>query len=250
MSNYQSAIQAYGSSSSYLPFMRSSYLGQGNYSRGGNAYLGSNATMDYIAQKSENPTITASATREYHFAPADFLSGIPTRLVNANEDLLPLVEQAFEKTTNQQFPDGILFNVVSEEVLAKTFGPGYTPSLQGFCLNRNGFGTSEIFVKQGELAQVMLTLGHEIGHALTPALADARDEEAKAFAFSLAWMEKIKEHNIGNIAVAIHPEPAHNGLHNVAFNFVMTLGTNFLETFRDVAKGITSINNRLETILR
>ena len=70
----------------------------------------------------------------------------------------------------------------------------------------------------------MLTIGHELGHVLTKTLDNPQDEEAKAYAFSLAWMNVIREYDIAGLADAIVAErPAENGLHNVAFFFVERL---------------------------
>ena len=81
---------------------------------------------------------------------------------------------------------------------------------------------SEIFIKEDLLDKVMLTLGHELGHVLTKRLNNNKDEEAKAFAFSIAWMRTIKQHNIGNLATSIQlDQPARNGLHDVALDFIL-----------------------------
>jgi hypothetical protein len=188
----------------------------------------------------------------YHLQPTDFLTGIATKNVTSAEEVMPLIEEAFTATTSLAFPNDIAVQLCTPVQLAQAFGPGYDESIQGFCRNRKGFGVSEIFVKRGELAHVMLTLGHEIGHALTPTLTDARDEEAKAFAFSLAWMETICEQNIGGLRVAVNPQPARNGLHNVAYDFVIDLalkGTHFMRTFIELGKGLLSIRHRIEQIV-
>lgn len=188
--------------------------------------------------------------REYHFVADDFLTGIATKAINRREEIMPLVEEAFEKRTGKAFPHDIAIRLCAPVELEQAFGPGFTPDVQGFCRNRHGRGVSEVFVKRGELAHVMLTLGHEIGHALTPTLQDPRDEEAKAFAFSLAWMETIREHNIAGLRVAIQPNPAKNGLHNVAFNFVIDTVKRlpFIEQFTQLGKGLLTINQRTEQI--
>ncbi|HSU72268.1 MAG TPA: hypothetical protein VLJ21_00275 [Candidatus Binatia bacterium] len=191
--------------------------------------------------------------RVYHLQPTDFLTGVATKTVTNAEEVMPLVQEAFTATTSLAFPKDIAVHLCTPVQLAQHFGPGYDESIQGFCRNRHGRGVSEIFVKRGPLAEVMLTLGHEIGHALTHTLNDARDEEAKAFAFSLAWMETICEQNIGGLRVAIAPNPAHNGLHNVAFNFVAELarqGQHAMRTFLELGKGLLSITKQLEQINR
>ena len=231
------------------------YLSAGNsYAQGSQAYLGGGTASyahspSYDRQAEQHASESLHASQEHVFVPDDFLSGIPTRILNSQEELLPLVEETFTKTTGQHLPNDIVFTICPESAFAKAFGPGYTEGILGFCRNRAGWGVSEIYVKQSDLAHVMLTLGHEIGHALTKPLPDARDEEAKAFAFSLAWIETVKEHNIGGIAHAVHPRPAENGLHNVAYHFILAKGQKFLETFVELAKGTLSIIPQLETII-
>ena len=189
----------------------------------------------------------------YHFVADDFLAGISTKQVNTKEELMPFAEEAFRQLTGSPLPKDIFITLCTESELAKAFGEGFTPDVQGFCRNRCGFGTSEVFVKRQELARAMLTLGHEIGHALSPTLPDAKDEEAKAFAFALAWMQAIREHNIGGLTAAILPRPAQNGLHNVALHFVLELasaGSTFMETFINLCKGIVTINKVPEQVFR
>ena len=52
----------------------------------------------------------------------------------------------------------------------------------------------------------MLTIGHELGHVLTKTLSRHHDEEAKAYAFSLVWIDAIKKNNIANLSGAIITE--------------------------------------------
>lgn len=151
-------------------------------------------------------------------------------------EIQSLVEQAFQKTTGNYLPKDITIEIISKENMLRN---GCTEGTIGFCMNRKGFGTSNIVVMEGSLDRVMLTLGHEIGHSLSLPLTDPREEEVKAFAFSLAWMKAIKENDIGNLAANIIPEPAKNGLHNVAFDFVIDLiqkGRNALDIFMDLMK--------------
>ena len=95
--------------------------------------------------------------------------------------------------------------------------------IMGFSYNKYGKGISEIYVKTDHMDSLLLTVGHEIGHVLSPTLPNAHDEEAKAHAFSLAWMETIREHNIGGLQPNIKPNPAHNGLHDTSYDFVKYL---------------------------
>lgn len=187
-------------------------------------------------------------------AEAFLSSGRPESIIVQQEtDIMPYIKQAFEKLVGTEFPeDMIKINVLDDEKFEKVHGKN-SPGVKGFAINRNGFGISDIFVRKDNLDRMMLTIGHEIGHVMSPSLRDARDEEAKAFAFSLAWMKAIKEHNIAGIGSYVIPQPAKNGLHDVAFEYLFELiqqGKNAMELFKELAKGIVSITKRLEVIYR
>lgn len=164
---------------------------------------------------------TASAA----FSADDFLDPFrpPTPFVGKAEELAPYVEEAFAKLMGAGLPRDIIVRLGTDEQLAKAYPGDWDTSIQGFALNRVGWGTSEIFVKQNDLDRLLLTVGHELGHVMSQPLPAIHDEEAKAFAFSLAWMKTIKDNNIAGIAHAINPNPAHNGLHDIAFEFVASL---------------------------
>ena len=87
----------------------------------------------------------------------------------------------------------------------------------------------------------MLTVGHELGHAVTMPLMSDLDEEAKAFAFQIAFMRTLHKNNIANLASSINLDfnPATNGVHDIAFNHVAELvakGNNPLELFKSIAQ--------------
>lgn len=192
-------------------------------------------------------------TKTTYFSPTPFLKPDRplTQFINKAEDIRHYVEQAFELLTEQRFPDDIIINVVSEQELREKhikFGGEWSPGIQGFCVNRKGFGNSVIFVKENALDQMLLVIGHEIGHAMTMPL-EKINEEAKAFAFELAWVKTIYEHNIANLrnSLIINP-PAQNGVHNKAFDFVRNLiekGTKAMEVFSSLVKGVFSVHNDL-----
>ena len=76
-------------------------------------------------------------------------------------------------------------------------------------------------------------------------LKNSVEEEAKAFAFEIAWMKAIREHNIGNLAGSIETgilSPANNGIHDVAFNFVRGLlkEKTALEAYWEIAAGFSN----------
>lgn len=192
---------------SVMPSIRSDYTS--SFQSGYTA-----STLGYDLFKSE---------KNYQFVPDNFLrEGNWGGFVGSAEEIKELVEETFELMFHQPFPNDIKVSVLSEERFKK-LAPH--PGTLGLSINRREHGMiSEIFVKKDVLARVLLTFGHELGHVLTSTLDHAQDEEAKAYAFSLAWMRTIKEHNIAGLKNAIITEnPADNGLHNVAFFFVEQL---------------------------
>lgn len=161
--------------------------------------------------------------QNYEFIPDDFLKpGNWGMFVGEAEEIKKFVEEAFELMFHETFPKDIKVSVLNEKDFHKL---ALHPGTIGLSINRRKQGLiSEIFVKNDFLARVLLTFGHELGHVLTSTLEHAQDEEAKAYAFSLAWMRIIKEHNIAGLkGVIVTERPAENGLHNVAFNFVEDL---------------------------
>lgn len=214
-------------------------------------YEGSNNKKDIY--QTAVYTIKQSLTQTYSHVTDDFLNldRPKTIFVGDASEIKEFVEEAFMLTAGSPFPDDVRIAVVSEKELAKIhskIGGNWDPSIQGFAINRKKHGlVSEIFVKKGELDKLMLTLGHEIGHVLTKQLDNKINEEAKAFAFSLAWMKTIKEHNIANLSTAIKlDKPAKNGVHNVALDFVLNLtagGKRALDIFESLVKGFIEVNS-------
>ena len=183
--------------------------------------------------------------RNYNFIADNFLKpGKEGAFVGDAEEIKEFIEAAFEKMFGSSFPNDIKISVLEEKKFRKVAS---SPATLGLSINRRKQGLlSEIFVLNDHLARVMLTIGHELGHVLTETLSPAQDEEAKAYAFSLAWMKVIKEHNIANLADAIVLEnPAKNGLHNVAFAFVQKLldgGGKALEVYQQLVKKELKVN--------
>ena len=188
------------------------------YQRSGPVYVVPHIGRSYNQQKEyiHLPPLMA----EYHFTPDAFLlPGKEGIFVGDAEEIRPFVEETFQTIFNQPFPRNIKISLLNADDFRK-IAPH--PGTIGLSLNRTKQGLlSEIFVLQGSLARVMLTLGHELGHVLTETLPDAHDEEAKAYAFSLAWMNTIRKHNIAHLENSFVTEsPALNGLHNIAFAFI------------------------------
>jgi len=173
--------------------------------------------------KDQNQYLFSAPKPEYNFIPDNFLKpGKSGKFIGKAEEIKEHIEEAFTKIFNCPFPNDIKISVLDRERFSKLTS---SPGTIGLSINRRKHGLlSEIFVKNDYLARVMLTIGHELGHVLTETLSDAHSEEAKAYAFSLIWMQTIKENNIANLQDAIVLEnPAENGLHNVAFAHVSKL---------------------------
>jgi len=158
-----------------------------------------------------------------------------------DDELRTYVEKAFELMTGKQFPEDISVHILTEQQLKEVHeckGGTWNKNIQGFAINRKGFTTSDIFIKKDRLDSMLLTIGHEIGHVMSMTLPNIVDEEAKAFAFSLAWMDVIQDNNIANIQFK-QPNPAKNGIHDKAFSFVLdqiNKGKQALQIFTDLMK--------------
>lgn len=246
--NYSSLEQAV----QYTPVMRSSE--EPAEIMQPEAFVEKKSYKGNVAMYTEGRYLTNRTKEQAYFAPDVFLNDTPTEFISSEDEeqgklILSLVEDAFEATTGKKIPKDLKIKVCSEEELKsfhKANNGKWNQGIRGFSINRRGFGTSEVFVKEDELARLMLTMGHEIGHVASLPMNDAVDEEAKAFAFSMAWMNSIKENNIGGLSTVINPRPANNGLHNVAFDFVLKLlekGRNALEVYLELIRGEISINN-------
>jgi len=213
-SGYSSAA-GYSSSNSYA----GSSAGPGNYQASEQAQM--SHTEDFLAEN-----------RPW------------TPIISNLGEVKEIVEQTFEKMTGQEFPQDSIKIIICAEKQFKELSPNASPGVVGFSFNKYGKGVSEIYIKQDHLDSVLLTIGHELGHVLGPTLPNGQDEEAKAHAFSLAWIETIRDNNIGGLQPNIAPNPAHNGLHDVAFDFVkylMNTGSSSFDIFKTLAHGLTSI---------
>jgi hypothetical protein len=177
---------------------------------------------------------------ETHYSPFLNSTRIQHPLPNNMQEL---IEEAFEKTTNESLPDDIIIHLLDEEEFAKAsleFSNSYSESVQGFALNRKHLNQkSEIFVKKQDLAKTMLVVGHEIGHVLTPVLNNKRAEEAKAYTFEVAFIKAIHKHNVGDLkySLNISSQPANNGLHDKAYNYIigkLNEGIDTLDIFKEL----------------
>ena len=174
-----------------------------------------------------------------------------TQFINDSEEVKDIVLETFEKLTGQKFPDNIEVRVCSEEEMKKAHnanGGKWNPGIMGFAINRYPY-PSTIFAKKNHLDALMLTIGHEIGHVLSPRLQDDVDEEAKAFAFELAWVKAVVENDIGGLAGNFNIDfvPAENGLHDRAFAFVQSVvqkGREALKVFWELSKGMINAKEK------
>lgn len=171
-----------------------------------------------------------------------------TPVINTLGEIKTVIDEAFKSITSHDFPhDAIRIAILPKDGFKEAFfktGGAWSEGIMGFSLNRFGKGISEIVVKEEHLDSLLLTIGHEIGHVLSPSLPSIQDEEAKAHAFSLAWMETIRDNNIAGLKPNILINPAKNGIHDVGFEFVrhlMSAGSSALDVFRTLSKGLASI---------
>ncbi len=186
-----------------------------------------------------------------YFTAGDFLKpGSTARFVGSASEIEKDIKEAFKATTGEELPNDIIVHVLNDKEFKKAHVEHtgkWNNNIMGFSLNANNRGASQVFARADQLDKLMLTIGHEIGHVLTKTLQNQQDEEAKAFAFSLAWMEKIREQNIAGIGSHILPNPAINGLHDTAFSFVqkiMMAGASAWDTFLQLAKGMLTIREQ------
>ena len=217
------------------------------------------ALADYLVKTSPQETYFCNRlTSTYYFSPGPFLhpNRPTTQFIGDASDIEEYVREAFRATTGDELPDDIAIRVCSPfelRTIHENFGGKWSRGIQGFAVNRRGSGVSEIFVKENFLDALLLVIGHEIGHVLSEPLPNPRDEEAKAFAFEMAWMRSIKEHNIAGLAgsIVLDHKPAQNGLHNVAFSFIHDLlerGKEAFQIYLDLVKGGVSLGQPLEIL--
>ena len=218
------------------------------------AYVSESLPRGYVPNSARGTYVTSPKPHSLFIA-NDFLApGSTARFVGDSEEVREFVQEAFQATTGDEMPQDIQITVLNDKEFIRAhldYDATTNDGVQGFSLNANGAGVNKIFVRANPIDKLMLTIGHEIGHVLTQTLQNAHDEEAKAFAFSLAWMEAVKEHNIAGIGAHILPTPAENGLHDQAFAFVQKLvstGINSWEAFLQLAKGTFTITNQIETV--
>lgn len=181
-------------------------------------------TYTATAPKAHGSSGTKAETPIYEAQPLAFLS--PTRpksqFVADAAAVAGFVQETFLRTTHRELPEDIIITVAPRKTLQQLHSQFFNPGVAGLSLNGS---RREVFAAAGSLDEVMLVIGHELGHVLSPALSNGRSEEAKAFAFEMAWAQAIFEHNTGGLrqsinSAALSMKPAQNGLHDLAFAFV------------------------------
>lgn len=237
-----SAQPGYGSMSAPTYLQGSSYFNNVAYEVQG----------QYVLPESRIPEVPEMKFASM-FEPEGFLSEErpAADIVYDADGIMSMVKEAFLATTGMDFPE-IEVEVCDSKRFLELFalsGGSDATGVQGFAINRFGNGKSRIAILNAPLDSMMLTLGHEIGHCLSPALPDTRDEEAKAMAFSIAWMDAIVKNNIGGLSSSINPRPANNGVHNAAWEFViqnLEAGMKAIEVFSQMVTGALRIAERPE----
>ncbi len=208
----------------------------------------------YVPSSAKGAYLSLHTPHEYFTTDPFLKPGSTARFVGDALEIQEDIKQAFMATTGDIMPEDIVITVLNDTEFAKAHiahDGATSEGVQGFSINTNGKGINKVFVRANPLDKLMLTIGHEIGHVLTQSLSNPHDEEAKAFAFSIAWMNAVKDQNIAGIGNNILPEPAHNGLHDKAFAFVQWVidnGTRAWDAFLQLARGEITINNKLPIV--
>src|SRR3989344_6198664 len=148
--------------------------------------------MEYSGQQSKlriysnnNYESDNKPSKTYYFTPKMFLkpSRRETPIINATDQIRELIEEAFALMLSKKLPQNISINVCTKEELKQMhsrFG-SWSDGIQGFAINSKKL--KQIFVKNSHLDELMLTIGHEIGHVYTGALANPTTRLAKDFQF-------------------------------------------------------------------
>jgi len=195
----------------------------------------------------------SSYSASHTFNPEMFLnpSRPTTRFIDDQDAIKNIIEETFELLMKEKLSDDIIINILPFDefrAMHSRFG-SWNECILGFSINGN---SKKIFVRENNLDVLMVIIGHEIGHVLSETLPNKHDEEAKAFAFSIEWTKTIKKHNIANLGQNIREtldfQPARNGLHDVAFEFVdfmVKKGRKAIDLHSDLVRKYASIFNKV-----
>lgn len=184
----------------------------------------SRSSSSCLSVSGKDSATTVSNGAIYHLQPALFLNRNrpKTRFIAAAVELSEFIKEAFAKMMNKALPEDITMTVATRELLQQLHLQFLNPAVVGLSLNGSD---REIFAVAGNMDEVMLVIGHELGHVLTPMLSNVQAEEAKAFAFEMAWAQTIFANDIAGLrnsinSAALNIKPAANGIHDLAFAFV------------------------------
>src|SRR3989344_3920335 len=114
----------------------------------------------YETRKEEKQYQPAHQHHEYHFHPETFIVQTHDSFIEDAEPLKQYITTTFETLTQKPFPKDISITICNQEKFAQVhecITGSKSDHVLGFALNRRGFGTSELFIRAGNLAQVMLT---------------------------------------------------------------------------------------------
>lgn len=179
----------------------------------------------YTTADKDEPKLQQRQEVIYHYQPVAFLSPSrpKTAFVAEAATISDFIKEAFRATTGSALPENITITVAPRAQLQMVHGQFFNSSVVG--LSFNSSAEKHVFAVAGSLDEVMLVIGHELGHVLTPTLPGKKAEEAKAFAFELAWAGAIFRHDVAGLKTSINEaalgmKPAQNGLHDAAFALV------------------------------
>ena len=212
---------------------------------------------EQLYQKVRDSTVPYSKMPEYerlyaishHFKPTSFLNkNRPiSNFVVDKDEIMGFVKDTFWHMMGKMLPEDLYISILSHfdfKIAHSMFGR-WQEGIVGFSINGK---EKKIFIRQNDLDQILLVIGHEIGHIVSDTLSNPHDEEAKAFSFSIEWARTIKKHNIANLAGSIKDDiefsPARNGLHDVALEFVNLMtkkGRSAMDLHKDLARRYLSI---------
>jgi hypothetical protein len=175
----------------------------------------------------------------------------PSVFAGIANDIISQIQFVFYEVTKQEFPYDLKIEFCDSFTMQEKYKSSakeiWDSKIKGFCINSKD---KSVYILYDTLVNMMLTLGHEIGHILTPARHNKITEEAKAYAFEIIWISKIKELNIFSLSDQIDLSnlgtPAANGIHDAAFMWVnsfMMEGKTAKEIYEDIIKGELMISN-------
>lgn len=244
----KAAMNHYDISNYNLP--APSYFSASNYASNNQQYM-SSGQLKNVNNSYFKDQVYFRRGEDIHEAMADLFlepNRPVTPLVSEFGAVKDVTEETYKLLTGQDFPhDSVKVFVLTDTAFKSVFtasGNYWSEGIQGFSLNRFGRGISEVYVRENHLDNVLLTLGHEIGHILSKPLQNSKDEEAKAHAFSIAWMNTIRDNNIAGLKPNIFLNPAKNGVHDAGLDIVNHLMSSAeitaLDAFQTLAYGLAS----------